>query len=65
MRVCVYARLCVFLIVYIYISKMSALFVLTILFLGFYPLQIINYIKIDYMDIHSSIINHIEQLEII
>lgn len=31
-----------------------------------YPIQIIkDILKFDYMDIHSSIINHIEQLEMI
>lgn len=42
---------------------MYILFVLAILFLGIYPMWIIKNIwKFDYLAIHSSIINHIEQV---
>ena len=46
-----------------YIPKMHILFVLAILFLGIYPMwKIKNIWKLDYLAIHSSIINHIEQV---
>lgn len=46
-----------------YIPKMHILFVLAILFLGIYPMwKTKNIWKLDYLAIHSSIINHIEQV---
>lgn len=54
---------CISQTIYMYIPKMYILFVLAILFLGIYPMWIIKNIwKFDYLAIHSSIINHIEQV---